>query len=393
MSRGTRALPVAGVLSAAGGIVAALLIAAALLMAGPLPGRGASAQPQAAGDEEWRELLRRAREAADEWSWSGEVLMATWEGGEPAVSILDVSHGAGGALVLAAEQDFTMRLGDAGGQLVDHDEGWLMPLPASAASSAASRLVRKYIVRVVGGDQTLTRPATRLEIYRRDDGSLRERLWVDDATGLLLRRETYDGAERRLRLAAYLSLELGVSEGSAGDESDPVGDEMALARPGGSGRDAGLRERAHGAMTVGVDGLTTLEAAGWSVPPELPGGYRAIGGYVVSGERSQPLHLVYSDGLYSVSLFQQRGDADWDSLPGGAARAEGLDWHAYEWPGAVPRRLAWEAQGSTFVLVGDAPPVEFVRIAEALPHPAAPGLLQRVARGVGRLWSWVAPWD
>jgi hypothetical protein len=128
------------------------------------------------------------------------------------------------------------------------------------------------------------------------------------------------------------------------------------------------------------------------VPEDLPGGYLTDGSFAVSAEQTQPLQTVYSDGLYTVSLFEQRGSLDPSTLPEGATLSDVYGFETYTWKGAVPQRVVWEADGSTWSLVGDAPPDEFAAIVRSLPAPQRDGFIDRMRRGLGRLWAWVSPW-
>lgn len=340
------------------------------------PGPADSAEP-----DDWRDLLLRASSAAQQRRYTGESLWIAWSDGEPQVEVSQVHRDRDNLTVSFADR-FTVRLGDEEGDMVDEGEGWLAPLPAvdqADAHTALAALEEKYAVTVTGEQRLLDRPCTRMEVRRRDDDSLRERLWVDDQTGLLLRRDSFEGAERRLRLVTYLSLDL-----------RPSAPPRADSRVGRHRRTERLERRAHAISPVDTEALSALRQGGWTVPATLPGDYEPVGMFAVDGAESQPLQVVYRDGLYTVSLFQQRGRPDWDSLPEGARVAEGLDWHAYEWPGAVPQRLVWEASGTTFSLVGDAPPEEFLAIAGSLPTRQAVGLADRLRRGLARLWGWLS---
>lgn len=359
-----------------------LLSAGAPGMAAVAPDRGPVTEPPPdTDDDEWRTVLRRAAEASQRWRYTGETVWIVWTDGEPHVQLSEV-HRSRTELTVSTTERYTVRLREDGGDMADHEQGWIVPLPAADLEDSQGHVAAieaKYHVAVAGRDRLLDRPCARLEVRRRSDGSLRERLWVDEATGLLLRRETYEGAQQRLRLISYLALDLRPGPATRA--------QRRAART--SDRDE-LQRRSQAVRPVDEEAVSALRGAGWTVPDMLPGGYRAVGAYAVDSAEGQPLHLVYADGLYTVSLFQQRGSPDWGSLPPGGTPADELDGHAFEWPGAVPQRLVWEASGSTFSLIGDAPPEEFAAIAGSLPVPPRPSMADRLRRGLSRVWEWMS---
>jgi hypothetical protein len=344
----------------------------------------AVAGPAAATDHRWRGVLDRAAQAAEKRAYVGESLWITYDDGEPSVSTFMVQSTGDGEITVADRTRYAVRLGDDGGSLADHERGWFFPLPAADLAKAhkgLNRLESKYDVEIVGREQLLDRPCLRLEITRRSDGQLVERLWVDDTSGLLLRRETYAGADTLLRMVSYLRLDLDPS-------ASRLGDEVRATR----GQRPGQVRREQLVLDVDDQGRAALRSAGWVVPEELPGGYLTDGAFAVSAEQTQPLQTVYSDGLYTVSLFEQRGSLDPATLPEGAVISEAYGFPTYTWKGAVPQRVVWEARGSTWSLVGDAPPDEFAAIIRSLPAPQPDGFGDRMRRGFGRLWAWVSPW-
>lgn len=341
-----------------------------------------AARAREAGTEtDWRALLVRAAQAARTIPFTAEALSITWVDGDSRVATSTVYHSARGNLVLQPGEGMTVRLGEDGEGLIDHERGWLLALPASnppELDEALAMLEAKYEVRVAPPEHIMDRRCTLLEMRRRADSSLRERLWIDQETGLLLRRETYDDGQDPIRLAAYLALDLGAP---AGDAPEAIVRLRSVAP-------AELRQQ-H-AVEVDPTGLEALREAGWTLPEELPGGYQPTGAWVLSSGEGQPLQVTYGDGLYTVSIFQQAGSLDLASLPPGAEPYHGLEWSAWHWPGAVPATLVWEAAGRTFSLVGDAPADEFGAIARMLPRPQPPSAGERFARGLRRLWSWVS---
>jgi len=338
-------------------------------------------------DQQWRTLLGRAAHAAENRAYIGESIWVVHDGGEASVSTFLVQSSGSGEISVADRTRYAVRLGDDGSALADHERGWFLPLPAadlSKSSKGLDRIAEKYDVEITGAERLLHRPCTRLELRRRSDGRLAERLWVDDASGLLLRRETYAGEEQLLRMVAYNKLDL-----------DPA----ALTRSGqptrpSRGQRTSQVRREQAVTEVDETGRTALREAGWLVPDAMPAQYQWEGAFALSAGDTQPLQTVYSDGLYTVSLFEHHGvGLDLEALPEGAELSDRLGFAAWTWPGAVPQRLVWEAEGTTWSLVGDAPPDELAAMAAQLPHPSSDGVLARILRGLGRLWSWVSPWS
>ncbi|CAN5184481.1 hypothetical protein BH20ACT8_BH20ACT8_04180 [soil metagenome] len=377
-----------------GGVRAARLgaspvaLLALLLPLCSLTATAADGQVTGVATDDWREVLERAAEMARTKAYAGELLWVNYADDRPYVTRAAVRNTPKGGLVVDSEGGPTVEL-DAvedsapGGRVSDVQEGWALTLPdVGSAPGGADLLEAKYDVSLAADDRLLDRRCRTLEIRRNDDGTLRERLWVDDRSGLLLRRETYDGTGEVVRLVTYLSLDL--------RDVHPGGRRASRTEP------SALPERSHAVTRVDDRGLAALREAGWTVPETLPGGFQPVGVFAVAAEESQPLQLVYRDGLYAVSLFQQTGTPDWSSLPAGAEKLDdfgGLEGLVYAWPGAIPQRYVWTTGGRTWSLVSDAPADELEAIVAGLPQPEAPGFWERVGRGLGRLWSAVSPWE
>lgn len=355
----------------------AIAVLTSLLAAGPA---GAAEQ-----DRRWRALLDHATQAAEKRAYVGESLWESFTDAEPELSSFLVMSTGRGEISVADRTRYAVRLGDDGGALADHQRGWFVPLPAAdlaRAHKVLDRVAAKYEVTVVGTGRMLERRCTRLEISRRTDDRLVERLWIDDRTGLLVRRETYAGQGEPLRTVSYVTLDLNPSAVSR------TGEDVRPSR----GQRTNETRQSQDVIEVDAADRDALRVAGWTVPEQLPGGYLTDGSFAVSAIDSQPLQTVYSDGLYTVSLFEQQGALDPTSLPEGAEITRDLGFETYTWPGAVPQRIVWEADGSTWSLVGDAPPDELQAMARVLPQPVSEGFFERIGRGLGRLWSWVSPW-
>ncbi|MCA1721822.1 MAG: hypothetical protein LC779_12205 [Actinobacteria bacterium] len=139
---------------------------------------------------------------------------------------------------------------------------------------------------------------------------------------------------------------------------------------------------------------TQLRQGGWSVPDELPGGLELYDARTRTHDGVDVLHLSYSDGLSTLSLFAQRGTLGSEPAHGFAKQQVG---RAQVWvrSASSPRRVVWGGGGRVFTLLTDAPPEAVRDVVQALPHDRAPrtGFLARIGRGLSRLASWLNPFD
>ncbi|MGH2703725.1 MAG: hypothetical protein ACRDJ4_01100 [Actinomycetota bacterium] len=172
---------------------------------------------------------------------------------------------------------------------------------------------------------------------------------MDAASGILLRRLGLDERGKAERLLTFVDLEEPYSAGD-GDFDLP---HAKLDR---------ADEADFFPAAIGDIGEPSL-----SIPRSVPAGYELQSGarFVAGGERI--LHLIYSDGLETVSLFVQPGRVAVGSLPALAYRIRLKSADGYAWPG-FPRGLSWQAGAYTLMLVGAAPTGELREIADALPQ-------------------------
>ncbi len=166
------------------------------------------------------------------------------------------------------------------------------------------------------------RPVTAV-VASRADGSVAQRTTVDDATFLPLAREVRDTDGRVQRSFRFLEI----------DFAPPA---SVVSAPRSTVRAA---ER-----------IT-------DVPDGYRGPERAGAGYVLVDRtrHDDGVHLVYSDGLFSVSVLEQRGELDWDAMPRGTdTSVDGEKARRYVEPmGDV---VVWERNGVVYTCVSDAPP-------------------------------------
>jgi sigma-E factor negative regulatory protein RseB len=159
------------------------------------------------------------------------------------------------------------------------------------------RLQEQYDVVLLANDRLAGRDAQVLMLKPRDALRFAQRLWVDRATGLMLRADVLSAAGGVLESAAYSDVEVGAR----------VQRESVL----------GPIKKLDGYRVVNLrPSPTQLEAEGWALGA-LPPGFKLAGcmrrglGDPVDAAMSRPadtVQAVFSDGLARVSIFIERHD-------------------------------------------------------------------------------------
>jgi sigma-E factor negative regulatory protein RseB len=243
--------------------------------------------------------------------------------------------------------------------------------------SLVALLGKHYVAVYRGGGAASGRAAQVVDLYR-FDGSLAAQYWLDKQTMVPLRRELFDTADNVISQDTFASVKFG-----------------ALTVPQSAGAGA-AKARSQAAAPAGAPltwasavpaarFLTSLAGKGWQVPGSLPGGlplYTAASAKTTSGE---VVDLEYSDGLYVVSLFAQRGTlasnmTGWRPVSVGGQQAF-VSGHSVTW--AVP--------GFVYTMIADAPPQTMTQVVGALPRDGSPGVLARLGRGFIRIARGINP--
>lgn len=318
-------------------------------------------------------LLERAVAAEDTLSYTGtqRVWMSSGDHSVAAGVRVEASAGQGSRLQVFSRAgqwvrtDFA-RSAMAGSRMVDSELlallGRRYQLSGRAGATVASRQTSVVAARPLRSGLGGAAP----ERGSGADGVL-ARWWVDDATGLLLRLETY-GPDGALTLAAgYASL------GPVGPSPSPVSGSTFLAAPATT-------------ASLTVSSAPALSNEGWFCAD------RVAGLPLVRLRRGAPehaaLHLVYSDGVQTVSVFEQRGVLP-EALPGWQ-RDEQLP--AYVRPGAL--QLATWQSGDTVFTAATSGSQELLAVAvRALPGEATAErtTMERVRAGWARILAPLAP--
>lgn len=266
---------------------------------------------------------------ADDAVYSGRRVVVTVWDGESRSGVVDVEH-AGGMMMVGEESmvgDGTVRRLDSG------SEGVAVTRWSAVAAAPGYD--------VVTGDPTehLGRAATTMQVMEGD--LLRAELVIDDDTAAPLVTEIFDDEGRLYRYSSMV-------------EFTP------------SMKNMPVPPRTTGEYEV------MLRVAGSSMPVAL-GGYQRIDVYGGPGDSQQGF---YSDGLFSYSLFVVNGERSVADMPKGASyRHDGAEYRAIITPAEA--WLVWEAEGSTYVLVGDLPPDHLESVLEDLPRPSKRNIFAR----------------
>ena len=232
-------------------------------------------------------------------------------------------------------------------------------------------LGKHYVAAYRGGGSVVGRAAVVVELYRLD-GSLAATYWLDKQTMVPLRRELFDTAERVVSQDAFTRVRFGALSGrqvtGAASPAPPAAQPawVAAASP--------------------ARFLSSLVSAGWLVPGSLPDNlplYRAASSGTASGEVAD---LEYSDGLYDVSLFVERGTLASDMAGWQRVTVDGRQ--AY----VSGHSVTWTASGFVYTVIADAPPATVTGFVAAIPAGSSPGVLGRLGRGFERLGRMVDPW-
>jgi sigma-E factor negative regulatory protein RseB len=296
------------------------------------------------------DLLERARVAAQSESFLGTVVVEWQDGRQARTAEVKVSSVRG-----------VMRLGDGvvgsgPRRFVHGPDGWLTLWNHDVAALGPSP-TSKYAFSVVPGPAVAGHATQLVEVRLGPGGPLQERLYMEQDSGLILRREILDARGRPQRAIGFTS----INPILAVDASSPAPGKSANQEPVPAG---------------------TVQAP-YNAPKRLGAGFRLVGAY--QKERNL-LHFFYSDGLHGLSVFEQRGRLTARAMPAGGRRVEIGGHTVRSWSTSVGDVTVWEGDGVVYTVVSDAP--DATTAVEDLPHADRPKRLRRVAEVVVSLFRW-----
>ena len=375
-------------------------------LVGFVPSAAASAAPVEDDDTRALLLLRRAVVAATSLGYSGTQVVMSWRPDGDSARLVDVRQWADGRRVETL-RDAADALAPAGAAGASGSSTSPASRTTSASRGAAEQalslraldvLAASYQLRVTGRSWVAGRVATVVTVLRGD--AVAARLWVDDRTGLLLRQEVNDAAGNVRRMFAFIEMRPGspdatvaVPSALTADRRIPdAGPSRARAVTGAFVRTPPLLQRSQ--PSAWQRAASDSQRRGWCAsvecPDALPAGYRLLDVRRGAAAGAPVVQLVYSDGLSSISVFQQPGRLDPEQLTG---------FRADTWDGARvyvgegwPLRLTWQGGHRVFTAVSDAATADVHAAISTFPQERTEtdgGGFAAIGRGMRSVLEWL----
>jgi MucB/RseB family protein len=338
----------------------ALVVATVAALAGVAPIADAGLRASAVQADPAEQLLVGARHAASEHDFTG-VLEVSWSdaGG---LRSHDVSvRSTSGVLALGDQGEVVV---DGPSRFVHATEGWLA-VWRSATQPDVPAPSQKWELTLRDGPVVAARTTRQVDAADRDQGRVRERLYFDASTGILLRREQLDRRGDIVRAVGFVSI---------GETAGAVFGVVSAEAPR-----APLRSAARQPQSIESVGTP------FRAPSTAGDGFRLTGRY---RDEADTVHLFYSDGLFGVSVFEQEGELDSTGLPaGGETRTvAGHDARRYRTPAGVV--TIWESDEVVYTAVADAPDDQVDDLLADFASTDSPSTLERVTSFVLGPFSW-----
>lgn len=306
-------------------------------------------------------LLRKAALAPQRLAFSGvRVVMALMPAGVQR-SIVRVRHNP--------EQGTSFVV--PGKNASSRAKAWFVPETDEASSPAPDRAVDQlavaYDIHLDGAEIVDGRRAVVVTAAHGEQVSAR--FWIDEATGLLLRKTMYvDG--QMVRWSGYTSM--------------AMGDQVFMPH-------LPPETPAPSMTSLSTDAAAALTDRGWTCPQWLTADFRLLSLHEMDTDGGV-MHAEYTDGMSTVSVFEERGElAD---TPLSDFRPVTMGGRIVYLREGLPMVAVWQTGDRVFTLVTDAPEQMMGSLIERFPSAGQPqthGAMSRIGHGLSRMASAVAP--
>ena len=226
-------------------------------------------------------LLQEAASAGSNVSYQGVEMVSSMGVNGNSTVVANVWHRSGGDTLVQSAAAGTMASA-APAELSDDTDSQAPEGVLGLTGQLVALLGSNYDLAYTGTSSADNRPALMVEAVR-EDGSLAARFWLDSATKLPLRREVFDARAHLVGEDVFINLDRRLGRGSA-------------------------HRHATAAQQLTAVDVTQMRARGWPVPGQLPGRLTLFEAGQTSTSSGTVLDLGYSDGLFAVSIFVQRGN-------------------------------------------------------------------------------------
>lgn len=203
-------------------------------------------------------------------------------------------------------------------------------------------------------DNVAARKADVIDLVNRYTGERTMRLWLDQQTHVVLAKEEYHGDGSLAWRTRYDAIRF---------TGDIPGQVFSVALPHDY---ASVQGRSYGhpsedlTRAISETGFTPIG------PKYLPEGFAVVGADLSDIKGVKNLHLIYTDGIRSMSLFESATDSAID-FGGMKPQTISFEGHPAEYVRDGPTTLlAWREHGLAFALVGDLDLKDLTRIAISL---------------------------
>jgi outer membrane lipoprotein-sorting protein len=314
-----------------------------------------------------RALYAQAVEADDSVSYSGTLTSVVYEGDHAASTVARIEHKAPNrwriwyvapadayGRMIVSNESLTYRYEPSRNRVYSYD--WNNTAPGILAPVDVTRVEANYSVDLSPKSSVAGRTTTTLSLVSKHTGALVQRIWVDDQSKLILRRENYMADGSVGAKSSFDSIRVGISLPQ---------DLFNLTVPSGMTLVSGA---SYAKTTTNTSELVKSLDFKFAPPNYLPNGFALERGSVASHNGVNTVEFVYGDGLRTFSLFENAtgqlprfNEGESEPIEIGAASGKYAE--------VSGQALAsWNAGGLNFTIVGDLSTKEISKIGASI-HP------------------------